>query len=150
MAEEKSPLEISRAANEILKKRVGNLQNLAEKLIEKRIEDAAHRTGKVKPGAMRDLVARGKKVFRITEDGSAIEPRDEKGVLIFGKDAIAPIGFAQWAENLKESAPHFWEPEKKAGKPADLEGQLEDAVQKKDLQAQIRLKRMIHKKRQEV
>ena len=143
---EKSSLEIAQGANQILKKRLENFRALSQSLLESQIMDAANRAGKVKSKAMGDLVARGRKVFRITEDGSAIEPRDEKGMLIFGSNPPHTISVDEWAGSLKRTAPHFWEAEKKEGKPVDLEAQLQQAIERKDTQAQIRLKRLIAEK----
>jgi hypothetical protein len=147
MTEEKSQLDISRGANEILKKQIANYRNLAERLIEQNVKTAAKRAGKVRPQAMQDILRRGRQTFQVLEDGSAIEPRDKKGVMIFGNSAVNPISMNEWAEGLRKEAPHLWEPDgdprHAGGNIGNLEGQLAVAIERRDLQAQIRLKRLI-------
>jgi hypothetical protein len=151
MTEKKSQLDISRGANEILKKQIANYRNLTGQLIEQNVKTAASRAGKVRPQAMQDILRRGRQTFQVLDDGSAIEPRDKKGVMIFGNSAVNPISMNEWAEGLRKEAPHLWEPEdggQSAGNIGNLESQLATAMERKDLQAQIRLKRLISEARQ--
>ena len=150
MTEEKSQLEISQGANQILKKRIVNYRNLAGQLIEQNVKTAAIRAGNIRQKAMPDLLERAKRTFTVLEDGSAIEPRDEKGGMIFGKGGN-PVSMDEWASELKKSAPHLWEPNKQGqpgGNIENLEAQLTTAVERRDLQAQIRLKRLISEAQQ--
>lgn len=120
--------------------------------MEERLQAAAERAGTVKPKAMGDLVARGKATFTVLEDGSAIEARNPAdGQLLFGPGSLKPITIDEWAESLKTITPFYWQVEKKdkAG-GQNLEDQLEAAIKAKDLQRQIRLKRLISEARQAV
>ncbi len=132
---------------------------LGEVTIEGGIRDAAMNVegSKVYDKAWPDIIARGKRVFTLNDKGEA-EPRDINGNIIYGKDAVTPISFKEWAEGLKDDAPHFWEAGSQGGagtlpnddasrKGKTLEDQLEEAKKNGDLQLQIRLKRLIANER---
>ena len=130
---------------------------LGELTIEGGIRDAALEVeGAVYDKAWPDILSRGKGIFKLNEKGEA-EPRDAAGNIIYGKDASTPMTFKEWAEGLKDSAPHFWEagnrggagalPSDKGHKGKTLEDMLEEAVKAKDMQLQIRLKRLISNER---
>ena len=145
---EQTALETAQGVNKILKERIENYRNLAESLIQKSIE-LAGQAGGIRKEAMKDLLERGKAIFSIVENGSKIEPRNKDGVLICGQDMVSPIGIDEWVESLKTDAPHLWEPEGQArGQATGLEDQLDEAIKNKDLQLQIRLKRLISEARQ--
>ena len=132
---------------------------LGEVTIEGGIRDAAMKVegSKVYDKAWPDIIARGKRVFALNDKGEA-EPRDINGNIIYGKDATTPMTFDEWAEGLKEDAPHFWEAGSQGGagtltnddasrKGKTLEDQLVEATKNKDMQLQIRLKRLIANER---
>lgn len=127
---------------------------LGEVTIEGGIRDAALEIeSKVYDKAWPDLMARGKAIFKLNEKGES-EPRDANGNIIYGKDATTPITFKEWMESLVESAPHFFDARNRGGagvlantdtgrKGKTLDDQLAEAIKNKDLQLQIRLKRLI-------
>jgi len=150
MTDQQSPLEVSQDANRILNKRIVNYRNLAGQLIEQNVTAAAIRAGNIRPKAMPDLLERARQTFTVLEDGSAIEARDEAGNMIFGNKGN-PVSMDEWAEGLKKSAPHLWEPDKQGqpgGNIENLETLLATAKERRDLQGQIRLKRLISEAQQ--
>ncbi|BBP76516.1 hypothetical protein PHLH7_26200 [Pseudomonas sp. Ost2] len=54
-----------------------------------------------------DIILRAKGVFTLNEEGEAVAV-DENGQTILGKDGKTPLTPLEWAESLRESAPHLW------------------------------------------
>lgn len=70
------------------------------------VRSAAMKAG-VLPEAADDIILRAKSVFSLSDDGEAVA-LDEHGEAIFGKDGKTPLTPQEWAESLKESAPHLF------------------------------------------
>lgn len=80
---------------------------LAEEVLERGIRDAVNKVGDVHKNAWKDVVARGKAVFSLDEQGRPV-PRDPAGDIIYGKDNAQPMTFDEWAQKLQADAPHLF------------------------------------------
>ena len=79
---------------------------LSEVLIDSEITKAVTGVGGVRKDAMQDIIARGKRVWRL-EDGKPVPKEGEK--LLFGKDGKNQMTFEEWATILAQSAPFLFE-----------------------------------------
>jgi len=70
------------------------------------VRGAALKAGAL-PEATDDIILRAKGVFTLNEEGEAVAV-DEAGEVILGKDGKTPLTPLEWAESLRESAPHLW------------------------------------------
>ena len=70
------------------------------------VRGAALKAGAL-PEATDDIILRAKGVFSLNDEGEAVAV-DESGETIFGKDGKTPLTPLEWAESLRESAPHLW------------------------------------------
>ncbi|MBH3366910.1 MULTISPECIES: hypothetical protein [Pseudomonas] len=70
------------------------------------VRGAALKAGAL-PEATDDIILRAKGVFSLNEEGEAVAV-DENGQTILGKDGKTPLTPLEWAESLRESAPHLW------------------------------------------
>ncbi|MEG8137751.1 hypothetical protein DZD37_01150, partial [Acinetobacter baumannii] len=59
------------------------------------------------PEASDDLILRAKGTFQRKDDGEAVAV-DANGDVLFGKDGKTPLTPVEWAESLKETAPHLF------------------------------------------
>jgi G3E family GTPase len=74
------------------------------------------------PEATDDIILRAKGVFTLNEEGEAVAV-DGEGQAIFGKDGKTPLTPQEWAESLRESAPHLWPRASGTGAPGGSGGQ---------------------------
>ncbi|MBC2659956.1 MULTISPECIES: hypothetical protein [Pseudomonas] len=70
------------------------------------VRGAALKAGAL-PEATDDIILRAKGVFTLNEEGEAVAV-DESGEIVLGKDGKTPLTPLEWAESLRESAPHLW------------------------------------------
>jgi hypothetical protein len=70
------------------------------------VRGAALKAGAL-PEATDDIILRAKGVFSLNDEGEAVAV-DESGQTILGKDGKTPLTPLEWAESLRESAPHLW------------------------------------------
>lgn len=70
------------------------------------IRSAALKAGAL-PGATDDFIFRSKGLFTLGENGEAVAV-DQDGTVMLGKDGKTPLSPLEWAESLKETAPHLW------------------------------------------
>lgn len=78
---------------------------LASRTLSGAIKDAAIKSGAL-PEAMEDIVLRGGGLWRLNDDGDPVAMNGEEVVL--GKDGKTPLSPSEWAESLRETAPHLW------------------------------------------
>lgn len=90
---------------------------LAAEVLERGIRDAVAKVGEVHKDAWPDVVARGKALFSIDEQGRPVA-RDADGNIIYAKDGLAPMDFAEWARKLMAEAPHLFKASSGAGSGA--------------------------------
>lgn len=69
------------------------------------LRDAAIKTGAL-PEAMDDIVLRANAVWRLNDDGDPVAMNGDE--VILGKDGKTPLSPMEWAESLRETAPHLW------------------------------------------
>jgi hypothetical protein len=87
-------------------------ERLSEVLIDGEITKAATAIGGVRPGAMEDIIARGRRVWRL-EEGKPVPKEGDK--ILYGKDAKEIMTFDEWARVLATSAPFLFEPSSGGG-----------------------------------
>ncbi len=80
---------------------------LNQEVVERGIREAVALVGEVHKDAWPDVIARGKAMFSINEQG-AVQARDVQGTAIFAKDGVTPLDFKEWARNLQAEAPHLF------------------------------------------
>lgn len=88
------------------KKAEAKAAKLADRTLAGSLRDAAMKTGAL-PEAMDDIVLRARGLWSLNEDGEAVAV-DADGEVILGKDGKTPLSPAEWAESLREAAPHLW------------------------------------------
>lgn len=77
-------------------------------VIESGLQRAVADVAVVRPGAITDIIARGRGVWTVDEDGNPV-PRDQDGKVRYGKDGKEPITMQEWAEGLLLDAPYLFE-----------------------------------------
>lgn len=80
---------------------------LNKAVIERGILDAANEVGQPRKEALTDIVARGNGTWQLDDDGKPV-PLNSDGTTIYGKDGKLPMTMVEWAESLREGAPHLW------------------------------------------
>ena len=80
--------------------------HLSSVLIDSEITRAVTATGIPRKGALQDLLARGKRVFKLVE-GKPTPMEGDK--VLYGKDAKAPLTFDEWAAIQLELSPYLFE-----------------------------------------
>jgi hypothetical protein len=78
---------------------------LAARTLAGALRDAAIKTGAL-PEAMDDIVLRAGSVWRLSDDGEPVAINGDE--VILGKDGKTPLSPMEWAESLRETAPHLW------------------------------------------
>ena len=78
---------------------------LAERTLAGALRDAAIKSGAL-PEALEDIVLRASMIWRLDENGEPVALNGEE--VILGKDGKTPLSPKEWAESLRESAPHLW------------------------------------------
>lgn len=118
-------------------------ESLSSVLIDSEITRAVTAVGIPRKGALQDLLARGKKTFRL-EDGKPIPKEGDK--ILYGKDGKAPMTFDEWASIQAETAGYLFEASGGsggAGGKDTKQTQFKDGVDLTKIAPQERLK-MIH------
>jgi len=95
-----------KAANERADKAEGISKRYCDRVLGDSIRSAALKAGAL-PGATDDFIFRSKGMFTLGEDGEAVAV-DKDGNVMLGKDGKSPLSPLEWAESLKEVAPHLW------------------------------------------
>jgi hypothetical protein len=78
---------------------------LAARTLAGAIRDAAIKAGAL-PEAMEDIVLRAGSAWRLNDDGDPVAMNGEE--IVLGKDGKSPLSPSEWAESLRETAPHLW------------------------------------------
>lgn len=90
-------------------------QKLAAGKVSGALTQAASKTGAL-PEAMEDIVLRGQgQGWTINDDGDVVALRD--GEVVLGKDGKTALSVFEWAESLREIAPHLWPKAQGTGAP---------------------------------
>ena len=77
-----------------------------DKVLADSIREAALKAGALAE-ATDDIILRARNTFRLNEDGEPVA-MDADGEVIYGKDGKTPLTPLEWAESLREAAPHLW------------------------------------------
>jgi len=114
---------------------------LSEVLIDSEITKAVTAIGGVRKDAMQDIIARGKRIWRL-EDGKPV-PKDGDRIL-FSKDGKEQMSFDEWAQVLLETAPFLFESSSGGGANGGDKDKKKTGVNQalKDLPASERLTRI--------
>lgn len=91
-----------------------------DKVLADSIRAAALKAGAL-PEASEDIILRARGSFTLNEHGEAIAT-DRDGEVIYGKDGKTPLSPLEWAESLRENAPHLWPRAQGAGPTGDQGG----------------------------
>ena len=126
--------ELNGSLEEAQKKGKQYEQLFKNKMVEDAIRDAAL-AAKVEPGALFDVVQRGKQVFTLGEDNNTVEARDANGKLIKLEDGVKILTPSLFVEGLKKTAPHFWPKSVSAGFDVAGANELEDIEHQMNLAA---------------
>lgn len=89
--------------------------HLASVLIDGKITETVSSIGTVRSGAFDDVLARGRKVWKL-QDGKPV-PLDSDGNLIYGKDGKEVMSFKEWGEELLVKAPFLFDQPSGSGSP---------------------------------
>jgi hypothetical protein len=103
-------------AQRALKERDTFKANAENILLDTQLRNAAITAG-VNPRALDDVIARGKRVFKVT-DGNKLEARDANGLLMTGNDATNSMTPEEFVDSLRQDHSYYW----MANTPAGLTG----------------------------
>ncbi|HBS7726884.1 hypothetical protein AAHX75_14410 [Klebsiella pneumoniae] len=95
-----------KAANERAEKAEAFSSKFRDRVLGDAIRNAALKAGAL-PEASDDLILRAKGTFQLNDEGEAVAV-DANGDVLFGKDGKTPLTPVEWAESLKETAPHLF------------------------------------------
>ena len=93
---------------------------LKERALADAVRSAASKAGALTE-ATDDFVFRSRGMFAFDESGEVVAV-DRDGQPIIGKDGKTPVSPLEWAESLKEAAPHLWPRAAGAGAPGNNGG----------------------------
>jgi hypothetical protein len=83
----------------------GKASKLAARTLAGAVRDAAIKAGAY-PEAMEDIVLRAGSLWRLNDEGEPVAMNGEE--VILSKDGKTPLTTQEWAESLRETAPHLW------------------------------------------
>lgn len=95
-------------------------KRFSDKVLADSIRAAALKAGAL-PEASEDIILRARGTFTLNENGEAVAV-DADGQVIYGKDGKTPLNPLEWAESLREAAPHLWPRAQGAGPTGDNGG----------------------------
>lgn len=95
-----------KAANERADKAEAFSSKFRDRVLGDAIRGAAAKAGALAE-ASDDLILRAKGAFQLNDEGEAVAV-DANGDVLFGKDGKTPLTPLEWAESLKETAPHLF------------------------------------------
>lgn len=95
-----------KAASDRAEKAESFSKKFSDRVLGDSIRSAALKAGAI-PGAVDDIILRAKGVFTLNEEGEAVAV-DNEGSPLLGKDGKTPLSPVEWAESLKDTAPHLW------------------------------------------
>ena len=97
------------------------MNRLSEVVIDSSLQNAVTSVAAVRKGAMRDILSRGKDVWKLDDKGVPV-PRKPDGTIMYGKDGEHPVSMEEWAQGLRNEAPYLFEGHTGGGADGNLEG----------------------------
>ncbi|MFA5662389.1 hypothetical protein, partial [Castellaniella sp.] len=91
-----------------------------DRVLSDSIREAATKAGAL-PEAADDIILRARGTFKLNDAGEPVAMNGDEVVL--GKDGKTPLSPLEWAESLKETAPHLWPRAVGAGQTGDKGGE---------------------------
>lgn len=91
---------------------------LSEVVIDNSLQQAISKVAAPRPGAIRDILSRGRDSWRLDDDGKPI-PYDSAGDVLYGKDGKQPLTMEEWAQGLAREAAYLFEPNAGGGAPGN-------------------------------
>jgi len=79
-----------------------------KEVIDNKLSASITSIGKLRPGAIRDALWRGREVWKLNDQGIPT-PFSPDGKVIYGKDGENPISMDEWAQSLMQEVPYLWE-----------------------------------------
>lgn len=102
------------------------LSVMRERAMADAIRAAAVKAGAL-PEAADDFVYRSRGQFQFNESGDVVAV-DREGQVIYGRDGKTPMTPGEWAESLRDSAPHLWPRATGAGAAGNSGGKATKAL----------------------
>jgi hypothetical protein len=100
------------ALEKALEKAVGSAGEFKSKLstvvIDNSLQQAVSQVAAVRKGAMQDIIARGRSVWSLDDQGNPI-PNGPDGSVLYGADAKTPLSMTEWAESLVKDADYLFD-----------------------------------------
>ena len=84
-------------------------EKLTKVVIDNSLQGAVSSVATVRKGAMQDVLARGRSVWSLNEDGTPV-PTGSDGKVMYGKDGKNTLSMEEWAQSLVEDAGYLFEP----------------------------------------
>jgi len=94
---------------------------LTEVVIDNSLQAAASKVASVRPGAMQDIISRGRSVWSINDDGTPV-PTGRDGKVMYGKDGKTMLSMDEWAQSLVEEAGYLFEQSSGGGARGGMQG----------------------------
>lgn len=94
---------------------------LTEVVIDNSLQAAVSKVASVRPGAMQDIISRGRGVWSIDDDGNPV-PTGSDGKVMYGKDGKSTLSMEEWAQSLVTDAGYLFEPSSGGGSGGGLSG----------------------------
>ncbi len=100
---------------------------LQEVVIDNALQQAVTSVATVRKGAMEDVLARGRRRWRLNDDGNPV-PIDDDGNVIYGKDPAKPMTMAEWAQSLVQDASYLFESNTGGGGQGNMGGSADGSI----------------------
>lgn len=99
---------------ELTGERDGFRQNLESVVIDSGLQTEVLKVAAPRPGAMEDILARGRRVWKLGENSQPV-PIDTDGKVMYGKDGQTTLSMQEWAQGLMQTAGYLFEPSSGGG-----------------------------------
>lgn len=110
---------VIKAEQEARTRAEGKASKLAARTLAGAVRDAAIKAGAY-PEAMEDIVLRAGSLWRLNDDGEPVAMNGDE--VILSKDGKTPLTTQEWAESLRETAPHLWPKAQGTNAPGSAHG----------------------------
>lgn len=107
---EKQREELERQTSDATKERDGALEvatTFMERVLDNHVREACAKAG-VHTGAVEDALLRARGIFSLNDDGEAVQFEEDGETVVLAKDGKTPYSPAEWIEEMREKAPHWF------------------------------------------